>query len=212
MKNICISCGKEAKIESFCDECWLRGKNLLEIGDFDLKVCDCGSCFMGGQWKKFPSFDAMLNESIKRRIKSFGKIENLLTDKKTVGNRVEVNLFAEGRILPCKSLKKEEHRIRINIRRMKCEDCRKKCASYYEAVIQLRENAYLNDVLKIGGESVTSVHEVRGGYDIYLKENEVAKKIAGFLIKKGLKIVRSANYITQKNNKKIYKNYYSVKV
>jgi NMD protein affecting ribosome stability and mRNA decay len=211
MKMKCIVCGAEADIESFCDECWLKGKPLFEIRDFDLKVCECGSCFREGRWVRFTDFDAMARDAIKERIKAFGRISGMEISIRRIGNKAQASVNSEGFIAPCKSSKKEGHVININIRRVKCEDCQKECASYYEAVIQLRAGNCLDRILDMGGESVLSVREVRGGYDIILRKNEVAKQITGKLMKEGMKVIRSADYLAQKNNKKIYRNYYSVK-
>lgn len=212
MKMRCILCGKEADIDSFCNDCWLKGKKLFDIEDFKIKLCECGSAIHCGKWEKFDKMDDIINKEIKKKIKSYGKITKMNIISKHSGNLIKSRISCSGYIKPSKILKDQEEEVNITIKKAKCEDCQKECASYYEAIIQLRAPQILERVLKVLGESAISVREVQGGYDIFIRSNDKAKSTCFALQKKGFSVVRSVVYLARKNNKNIYRNYYSVKV
>ena len=207
----CIVCGKPSQIESFCNECWLRQRKLFDISGFEIKICDCGSYLHRGQWLKFHDFDGMVKEMIIGNIITDNRINRTEIRMKKVGNKITAYVKGTGLIRPCKSEKTETKEIVISIRTVKCEECKQHLASYYEAVIQLREEDLLEKIISDGGESVINVLKVRGGHDIYFFRDNVASRIVEKLRKKGYSITKSNVFVVQKNNKKIYRNYYSVK-
>lgn len=211
MNMKCIVCGKDAEIESFCGECWLKGKSLFDLKDFEIKICECSSILLEGKWKKFYSFDDILREEIEKKIIPIGKIKKCNIEFNIAGTIIKADVKCTGKISPCKVEKEQEKRITIMIRKGKCDECQKDAASYYEAVIQLRVPKLIDKIEKASGEALSSVHDVRGGFDLYLKSNARAKTICSGLQQKGYSVVRSVIFVTRKNNKNIYRNYYSVK-
>ena len=196
---------------SFCSECWLKRNELFELKNFDAVICECGSLRSGGKWEKFSDIRDALEREIKKRIKTSGKIRSVSVDFHFSGNLAKARVKCTGLLSRCKKTKEQEKNIVIILRKSKCEDCKKECASYYEAVMQLRAPEMIEKVLKLGGASVISVKEVRGGFDIFFRSNELAKSLCAKLQKKGFSVVRSGVYLARKNNKNIYRNYYSVK-
>lgn len=212
MKMRCIICGKAAEIESFCSSCWIKEKKLFEIRDFKITICECGSAIFCGKWEKFKNMEELVESEIKKRILSLGKINKIKISYKFSGNLVKAWILCSGLIKPSKIIKEQEEEINITLRKAKCDVCQKECASYYEAIIQLRAPEIIEKVIKMAGESAFSVREVRGGYDIFIRSNDKAKNLCSTLQKRGFSVVRSVVYLARKNNKNIYRNYYSVKV
>lgn len=216
MKVPCIICGKPSEIEGMCPECWLRRKELFQANDIEIRVCECGSVLERGVWKKADGIEDAVESAVKKSLKTKNTIKKVEMSMNTVGNKVHVSVTCTGIIKPCKQEKTETRNVMVTIRSAKCEECKKHLASYYEAVIQLRVRGkdgeeLLGKITKEAGESAININNVQGGWDIIMFKDNVAKHIASRLRKIGYEITKSNIFVVQKNNKKIYRNYYSVK-
>lgn len=207
----CIVCGKPEEIESFCNECWLKRRVLFEIRDFQIKVCNCYSFFSGGRWTRFGSTEEMVSDVLKKKIITKNRITKISVQLRQVGNKIKAIVECTGLINPCKAPKTERKEVNIILKKVTCDECKKRLASYYEAVIQLRVEDILERIISEGGESVINVNKVRGGYDIIFFSDDAARKIAEKLRREGYLITKSNIFVVEKNNKKIYRNYYSIK-
>jgi NMD protein affecting ribosome stability and mRNA decay len=207
----CIVCGKPSEVESFCSDCWLKRQVLFEIKDVQIKICDCKSFFSSGRWIRFDSLEEMIKEVVRKNIITQNKLTKINMSLRQVGNKVKITVECSGIIKPCKKPKTETKESNVLLRKVTCEECKKHLASYYEAVIQLRVEELLDRIIDEGGESVINVNKVRGGQDIIFFKDDVARRIVDKLRKEGFSITKSNVFVVEKNNKKIYRNYYSVK-
>ena len=215
-KPPCIICGKASEICGMCSTCWLKRQVLFTAEDFEIRICECGSYLSHGKWKPYENMDDMIKSEVREHIRSPNSITSTEIKLRIVGNKVRAFITCTGTIKPCDSEKTETAESGITIRTVKCDECKKHLASYYEAVIQLRVQGkdgemILESILKEAGASAINTNVVQGGVDVIMFKDNVAKKIAGSLRKKGYSITKSNVFVVQKNNKKIYRNYYSVK-
>lgn len=216
MKVPCVICGKPSEIEGMCPVCWLKKKELFQIKEFEIRVCECESVLTGGIWKSFDGIESAIEAAVKKSLKSKNTIKKVEMSTRIVGNKVHVSITCTGTIKPCREEKTETKDILVTLRNAKCEECKKRLASYYEAVIQLRVRGeegeeLLSKISKEAGEAAININTVQGGWDIIMFKDNVAKHISSRLRKKGYEITKSNIFVVQKNNKKIYRNYYSVK-
>lgn len=207
----CVICGKPSFMEGLCSECWLKKQKLFEIRDFTVTVCECGSHLCHGNWETIESIEEAVEKDIKEHIKSDNRIKKIECNIKIVGSNASASVKCSGLIPPCKEAKTETREVSILVKKSKCEECQKEAASYYEAVIQLRVDPLLERIMKWGGDDIIGAKKVNGGFDIFFKSNDKARIIADRLRKNDYIITKSVVYLAQKNNKKIYRKYYSVK-
>ena len=210
----CVKCGKEAiKGEVLCEEHYLEKNKLFKIKDFELEICsNCNQAKTKEGWKRKSE-----EEFVKNKVR-----ENITTDYnasfdiflKKKGKDYSVKVKGEGKIPPGEMRKKEEKNINVKVKRHLCPLCQKRRGGYYEAVIQARgksKEEIMNDLdnfLKAG--DVTKIVPVTGGYDIFIMKKAKAKRIAKQL-KDKYKVKESFKLAGVKKDKKLYRNYYSVK-
>lgn len=202
----CISCGKEATIEAFCDDCWLKNKTLFQIEDFEIKVCrKCCKILDKDRIGRYELND----DSIKRVAISKIKTKNKLVEKEAfvrkIGNRYSVTIVCKGFIFPCKKQKEESKNIFIKIRETLCDLCRKISSEQYDAIIQIRTNK----PLPIKQMKPDKIERVKEGLNLYFLYKANAQKALKLL--RGFKIKRSFKLVGEKDTKRIYREYYSVK-
>lgn len=216
MKVPCILCGKTSELEGMCSDCWLKKQELFSIKDFEIRICECDSVLLGGVWKRFDIIEDAIETAVKKNISTKNTITDVGLSIRIVGNKAQVSIACTGLIKPCKKTKTETKETVVTIRTAKCEECKKHLASYYEAVIQLRVRGkegedMLERITKEAGETAININTVQGGWDIIMFKDNAAKHITTRLRKIGYSITKSNVFVVLKNNKKIYRNYYSVK-
>ena len=91
-KAICAKCGKETE-EGLCEECFLKEESLFSIENISADVCVCKS-YRVKKWKN--GFD--VDRVVKENMKGSNEIDNIEIMKKEVGNKVFVEIAAEGKI------------------------------------------------------------------------------------------------------------------
>lgn len=203
---VCASCGKKANIDSFCYDCWLKDKSLFQVEDFEIKFCR--KCYKILDRSNVGSY-SMDEESIKRF--AIGRIitKNKITEKEAfvrkIGNRYYVTINCKGFIYPCDKQKEESKNIFIKMKETLCERCRKMSGEQYDAIIQIRTNKYL----PIRNMKADKIERVKEGINLYFLYKSDAEKALKLL--KGFKIKRSFKIVGEKDTKRIYREYYSVK-
>ncbi len=203
----CVSCGKEAKIDSLCEDCFTRQRSLFLVEDSELKICDnCGSYFVG-KWLEARPFEELIEDYIKNRVIRLGATRHIIIRTKKVGNVIVATVTLTGSIPPAKKLKEETKTMRIRIRSIKCDNCVKVLGNYYEGVIQLRGPNADKIMKKI---RVGMVEKLKNGYDIRFTSKADAARIAKEL-KKNYSVVTSFKFVTEKKGKKLYRNFYAVR-
>ena len=210
MQRICILCGKPAEIENFCSDCWLKKNELFSIEDFEITVCDCGSYYYKGEWRKFEDLEDLIEQLVRHRIKTENKIIKIEVKLKKIGTVYKATIKAEGYIPPCEKVKEEEKQIRIKIRKRKCERCVKILSNYYEAVFQVRRCEIPTEISNIISDYVTRIEEKKDGYDIFLIDKKVAKKAVKELKELGFKIKVSYKFVGMKKGKRLYRDFYFI--
>ena len=212
----CIRCGKRASIGNFCDQCFLETKELFDIDNIKIMICpDCGSYYDKG-WKPGKDIEEIIQDCVNNNIKTKNKITKTKLSLKHFGNKYRVTIRCTGLIRPCKKSKAEEKSILITIKKHKCDRCVKVRGGYHEAVLQIRgenKDKILNKVKRMLPKEeivVTSMDELKNGYDIkFIKKNFA--KAAAKQLKKGFKVKESYKLIATKKGKRLYRNYYSVR-
>ena len=114
--------------------------------------------------------------------------------------------------MPERVSKTETKKITITLKKHKCENCSKVSGSYYEAVIQTRGRNAAKILKRIDESSkdILKIKKVENGYDIFYMNKKAAKKTASNL-KKTFSIKESFKFITTKDGKRLYRNYYSLR-
>lgn len=203
----CVSCGKKATIESLCEDCFTKEKQLFLTQDSELKVCgDCGAYF-DKKWQDPKPFDEMIDFYIKDRIVKLGTIKSIKVQLKHVGNVVVATIEATGVMPPAKKLKSATKTMRIRVRDIKCDNCVKIRGGYYEGLIQVRGNDAERILKKIHADRI---EKVRDGYDIRFTKKGDAARIAKDL-QKHFSVVSSFKFVTEKKGKKLYRNFYAIR-
>ena len=182
---------------------------MFEIDNFTVPVCDCGS-YYDGKWEKPKETNKIIKEMIEKRMKTSSRIIKEKISLKKIGNRIIVSITCYGFIRPCKKMKKEAKRITITLKKRKCDVCTKLSGGYYEAVLQVRgdyENIF--NLVKKYLPKTARIEKLRRGYDIrFLKKSDAAKAAKNL---RGFEIKKSFKFVATKKDKKLYRNYYSVK-
>ncbi len=205
LKQLCIKCGRTAKVNNLCGECFLQ-QPLFDIRDFRIIVCGrCGSYYDNGWHKK--DFNEAVREQVIKRIKTGNKIIRKNVTFRVVGNKIVASIECSGTINGRK--KTEKKRVAVTMKRQKCDSCIKKSGGYYEAVLQARGgNAedILKNVKSILADMIISTGRVKNGYDIKVMDKKLAAKaVKGYDVKKTFKLVG------EKKGKKLVRDYYAIR-
>jgi len=208
----CIKCGKRAEIGNFCVKCFIQKRELFDIEDFHLKICDCGS-YHDRKWQLPKDKSEVIREQIEKRIKTENKIIKKEIKTKEIGNTISANISCCGLILPERVRKCEERRIRIILKRQKCNNCVKLLGGYYEALFQIRgknSTKILDRVKKLSKNNLIRINRVENGYDISFMTKSAAREIIADM-KRNFTVRESFKFITTKKGKRLYRNYYSIR-
>lgn len=207
----CIKCGKKAVIGNFCEDCFLEKERLFDIEDFTLDICDCGS-YYDKTWQKPKEIADIIKEQIEKRVKTKNRIVEKRISLKRFGNRISALIKCSGLISPCKKIKEEEKRIMITLKKRKCNQCIKLSGGYYEAVFQIREDYdKIFDQIKNHLPKTATIEKIKHGYDIRFLRKSDAAKVSRIIKNLGYEIKKSFKFVATKKDKKLYRNYYSVR-
>jgi len=207
----CIKCGKPAWKDNLCKECFLEKNELFSIKNsvVRIKECSCGRYFIK-KWVKPKK--SIIEDITNDNIKLLGDISEKSVSWKRKGNKYIVRVRAVGTI---GGLQKEEEKEYIIItRKNMCDVCTKRKGNYYEAQIQLRGvslKKFFSILPKKDRDKITKLEKVRNGFNIYLSDKKMAKKIIVGMKRLNLNIKPSYKLVGMKKGRKIYRDYYSVK-
>ena len=197
----CIKCGKPAKIDNFCSECFLEREKLFSVKDFTFVYCDlCGL-----------DNNALL-DNVKKLIKSQNTLAEIKVSLKTVGNKVTATVACIGKI---KGLQKEEsHNAAVILRKKMCDMHVKLSGGYYEAMIQVR-GEHMEDILKrlmkiIPSKSLIDVEKIPEGYNVKIMRKANAAAAAKQLGEK-FSIKTSFKVVGSKKGRMLCRNFYAVR-
>jgi len=197
----CIKCGNNAVVGNFCKKCFLEKESLFRIKNFRITKCDvCGSFY---ERRKIEIGDA-----IKKRLITKHKIKGIRISYRKHGNHISAEIECSGIIKPFSKAEKKTVDIIVDTR--KCDDCTKLAGNYYEAVLQIRgdNREKILEMIK-QSNALCYIRDVDKGYDVRLVKKHDAAKVANIL--KLYMIKRTAKLVGEKDGKKIYRAYYSIR-
>jgi len=207
-EKICIVCGKKAEIGNFCKKCFLKRAELFRVKNFSIMICDCGAYF-DKKWKKSNlKLEDLVKKIILDRIESKNEIVEKSVDLKKVGNRFFATVKCKGKIRGIEKIEKKS--VVVKFEKRKCEACSRLAGGYYEAVVQVRGNKKEEIMKKLNLKGIVEIKKIKNGYDIKLLSKSEAKKLLR-KFKKDFNITISKKLVTQKKDKKIYRDYYCVR-
>jgi nonsense-mediated mRNA decay protein 3 len=110
-----------------------------------------------------------------------------------------------------------EKSVHLKITHKTCDECFKKSAGYYEAVVQLRGNAArvekemgrIDKFMQGRNAFVTKVEKLEGGYDIYVSSKGL---ISEYIMQRKLKAKKSFTLYGVREGKQIYRNTYFLRL
>jgi len=200
--KFCFVCGKKTDklLEGYCEDCYNKKFNLIKIPE-DLQILQCSKCKKlkdGILWT-----DKDVEDLIKKKIKLLGECTKI----EVKGNKICV----WGTLEKSKRPKEESHEINLKIVKVVCPNCSKRLGGYYETTLQIRGNA-TNAILnfldeEINKKSYYRLEQIKGGFNLYVGDKDVAKKAAEFLSKKyKFKIRKTYRLFTKKDGRDVYKS------
>ena len=200
---LCPKCAKPSN--GLCADCWIA-KHPISVKVQSFKECECELGYFKGEW--YRDFDEMIEEIVKKSLvpPENVRIKAESIDYKEKAGQIELSVKVSGTYN-----KKTFHSTvewKIKAAKTKCEPCRKAGSGYYEAILQVRDK---NLRLDIDDKQLTSINEVKGGYDMQIVSGEYAREKTNSLIEQGYLITASTTLFGQREGKDIYRFYYSIK-
>ncbi|MEM3422628.1 MAG: NMD3-related protein [Candidatus Bilamarchaeaceae archaeon] len=196
---ICPKCGKSNReikfIEAFCVDCYPYNIRLPEI---EIEECKrCGKVKFRGEWQQFnrKKFEDYVVSKCRGDFSSaiYDSKSNTITFKIRKGNE-EVSITRTF-----------EPKIKTSI----CQECSRKAAGYFEAIIQLRGNPYdvkkyqgiLTDLLK-KETFLSKTDEKKEGVDLYVGDS---KAVIRLFSEMGLKALMTKKLMGVRQGKRYYR-------
>jgi nonsense-mediated mRNA decay protein 3 len=205
--KFCFLCGKrtEKLIKGYCEECYKKKFQLIEVPE-EIPITLCVRCRNIKERHKWTENE--IDKVLRDRIKVLGKDVSIRIEK----NEEDAKIIAKGLLEFSKSPKEEVHEVKLKIKKVTCPTCSRKAGKYYESTIQIRGNltnddvdAIDDDVLERGG--FYRVKEVKGGYDFFISDKSLAKKIVEtFKTRHKVEIKKSFKLLTRRDGKDIYRD------
>lgn len=209
--KFCFLCGKKTElIDGYCEECYNKKFQLIKVPEeIVVKICTrCSKIKERNSWKNIE-----IDKILRDKIKVLGKDVAIKIEKNDI-----VKIHARGFLEDSKKPKEEIHEVKLKIKKEICPTCSKEAGKYYEAVVQVRGNLTNDDVDSIDDVVLASngfyrIKEVRGGYDFFVSDRSLAKKITTILRKKyETEIKKSFELVTKQEGKDIYRNIILVRI
>jgi len=220
----CVSCGKDAVIEDFCKDCYIK-KNPLLLTDSEIKINICSNCakiYTKGVWKPFSDVESGIHEIIlsKLKFKQFLKIDSVdlnldmpaLQVKpgiKTKGFvRIDITATLDNTVLS------REYILPLTIEVSSCPVCGKKGTQYFEGVLQIRNpNEIVLEYIdkKLAGEDrvfLSKISNLKTGVDYYLSSQKFIQVFANELYSEfggELKITKRLFTRDKSTSKEVYR-------
>ncbi len=212
VRKFCVRCGSlESKdspiIDGLCPKCFVNERRIVELPNkVELTICSsCGALYARGRWVRleYMSLEELLEYYINNIELSKAKVYPGFTN---VSVKVE-ELSGEKAVIKVTATYgnielSQEMILDVHITRKLCPRCFNIRSGAYEALIQVRfEGRGLSDINNFiarlvsnpkYGEYISEVKEVRGGYDIKVLSQSLARQLAlMFRNEFGAKIITS---------------------
>lgn len=197
----CVKCGKPAKVDNFCTDCFLERHSLFDVKDLRLIYCDiCGI-----------NEDEII-EKARQSIKTQNKLSGVDTKLRLVGNRAYVAVTCKGKIDGVE--KTETKKIIVTVKKKMCDMHVKLSGGYYEAMIQIRgpdKEVILKKVMQtVPEKSITGIDEIKEGYNVKIMRKANAASAAKTL-RNRFSVKQSYKVGGSKKGQMVYRNYYAVR-
>jgi NMD protein affecting ribosome stability and mRNA decay len=183
----CIKCGRKAVKNNFCEKCFLETIDLIKQGDFKINVCDCENEM----------------QKIRQKLSEY-KIGKM----RRIGGGYEIELKKSKKF--GELVKRDVKKIKVFVKKRKCDRCVKICGGYNEAVIQLRGRA-IKLLNKINKKEIAAVERDKCGIDVKMLNKKYAKKLAKRFKDLKFEVKTSFKLMGMKRGKKIIKDFFSIK-
>ncbi len=213
-KSVCVLCGKEATIESYCEEHWLSKQELFTIEDFSIVQCDGCGRWLYKEWRAKMDLLLAIKLAVNEAVKEKGSIKDLNVAVRKGAGKYDVTVRAKGTVAPATALKEEEKEISVVVKNLKCPVCVKMLGNYHEAVLQLRGKNMEMLVEKVGKLCQgmdNRLSQKKEGYNVLFVNKSDAKKIATVLRKKGFEVTESYKLVGKKDGKELWKDFYAIR-
>jgi nonsense-mediated mRNA decay protein 3 len=230
----CVECGKENVFKNgVCIECYLK-HNYFTKGPEIIDLYTCSSC-SSFKYKNIWYVESF-EKALQRHIKNIFHISKELNDV-----QIETKCDGKDKTVLCTIIFtgliddteiREQHDIKVRIKKTICDVCSKQYGGYYEATLQIRaERRKLTDTELVTirntvetmvrnlrdkgnrGLFITDQAEEHGGIDFYLSEkgsaHSIAKKIQDNF---GGEIKQSSTNIGMKDSRQIYRMTYLIRL
>lgn len=231
---ICIKCGTESKLyRNLCSNCFKKTYSFSSVPELiNISICpSCNARLKSKHWEDSSSFVSAVKDSISDLVKIENDISDSFLDIKTeILDSHNIKAIIDCRINFDDLEFSENHHAKARIKYEQCDVCSKMAASYYTAIIQIRGDKrelmeeevnrcfdIVEDAIgKIQNEDkstfVSKIEKPRGGYDIYLSDQNTAKNIARLLHSNfGGTMTTSSSLVGQKDGKETYRMTYLVR-
>lgn len=229
--RFCVECGAEGEtLEGLCADDFARRHTLLRAPErIDLVRCShCGSIKTNGSWVEVDLQDHVLDLLAARveRDPHVARVRYTHELRPEDERNVAVTAKAVCRVGPWDLVTSLHTRVRFH--GGACPTCSKARGGYYVGTIQVRadgrgvtadESRRARDVAErlaaSGGREqfVSRVEEVRGGLDVLVSTNALAKQVARELARElGGTVTSSATLHTQREGKDMYRATFAVRL
>ncbi len=224
----CVKCGVEGQetIDGLCINCFLEGKKLITTPHhIDLMKCfNCEEYEIKDRWVKCTEDEAITNVAL-RTLQTIPEAKVI-----SVGTMIErqeektfvVHIQADLDIMGFKA--KDEDQIIVRLKNTVCKRCSRQLGSYYEAIMQIRNNektlsddlrdevvrwitATVESMAKTNRQLfITKVETVNGGVDLYLSSISLGKTLTRDLIDiYGAESKESASLVGMNGGSEVYR-------
>jgi len=195
----CVECGRDGPtVEGLCTDCFRKRNPIVRPPDaIDAVVCvDCNRVETKGGWVRVEletAIPMLLKERIPtdpRAIRITFTHVSRAEDERNFGLAVKAAARVSGVEIV------QSFRIRLRVKQGLCPTCNRRRSNYFEGILQVRAEdrplteeergrlvAFVQEAVArrwAKGEEVfvSKVEDVRGGADVYLSSNTVARTIA----------------------------------
>jgi nonsense-mediated mRNA decay protein 3 len=230
----CVECGRDGPtVEGLCVDCFRKRNPIVRPPDaIDAVVCvDCRRIETEGGWIRV-DLEIAIPTLLRDRVPTDARASRVTfthVSRAEDATNFGLAVKAVSRVSDVEIV--ESFQVRLRVKQGLCATCNRRRSNYYEGIVQIRaEERPLTDEEKgplVGfvqdavarrsrkGEElfITKVEDVRGGADVYLSSNRVARTIARELADAFRGTVGSSpKLFGQKDGKDLYRVTYVVRI
>jgi nonsense-mediated mRNA decay protein 3 len=230
----CVECGRDGPtVDGLCQGCFRKRNPLVRPPEsIDAVVCvDCRRVESGGGWVRV-ELETAIPMLLRERVPTHPRAERVTfthVSRAEDARNFGLSVKAAARISDIEVV--ESFRIRLRVQQGLCPMCNRRRSNYYEGILQVRAEdralteeergrlvAFVQEAIarrSAKGEEVfiSKVEEVRGGADVYLSSNRVARTVARELADAFRGTVGSSpKLFGQKDGKDLYRVTFVVRI